>query len=56
MAGADDGAGEASERAERRGGSPVAEEGENVGGGAPGLLEGRGSVRWVEDGVAELVG
>ena len=31
MAGADDGAGEASERAGRRGGSPVAEEGENVG-------------------------
>ena len=35
------------------GGSEVGDEpGEDV----RGLLEGRGSVRWVEDGVAELVG
>ena len=32
------------------------EEGKNVGAALRGLLEGRGSVRWVEDGVAELVG
>ena len=32
------------------------EEGKNVGAALRGLLEGRGSMRWVEDGVAELVG
>ena len=32
------------------------EEGKNVRAALRGLLEGRGSVRWVEDGVAELVG
>ena len=31
------------------------EEGKNGGAALRGLLEGRGSVRWVEDGVAELV-
>ena len=40
-------------RATATGGS---EEGKNVGAALWGLLEGRGSVRWVEDGVAELVG
>ena len=44
---------EPTNRATATGGS---EEGKNVGAALRGLLEGRGSVRWVEDGVAELVG